>query len=40
MKHAAIIWGDIVGVEEEAFLYWRMSVIAGMWGTETRCYIA
>ena len=22
MEDAAVIWGDIVGVEEDAFLYW------------------
>ena len=27
VEDAAIVWGDIVGVEEEAFLHWALSVI-------------
>ena len=30
MEDAAVIWRDIVGVEEDAFLYWGMSVMDGM----------
>ena len=40
VKDAAIIGGDIVCIEEEAFLHWIMSVMAGMLRNGTRCYIA
>ena len=40
VKDATIIGGDIVGVEEEAFLHWTVLVMAAMLGNGTRCYIA
>lgn len=40
VKDAAIIGGDIVGVEEETFLHCIVSVMAGMLGNGTRYYIA
>ena len=30
MKDAAVVGGDIVGIEEEAFLHWTMSVARNM----------
>lgn len=38
VKDAAIVGGDVVGVEEETFLHCIVSVMAGMLGDGTRWY--
>ena len=40
VKDAAIIGGDVVGIEEEAFLHWIVLVMAAMLGNGTKSYIA
>ena len=38
VEDTAVIWRDIMGVKEDAFLYWTVSVIGGMLRNGTRCF--
>ena len=37
VEDAAIVWRNIVGVKEDAFLYWTLSVMCGVLRIGRRC---